>query len=335
MSTSKENILVTAVVTTYNRPEPVRRAIQSVLAQTYKPLEIIVVEDGSDSGIGVWLEEEELRQVRYVRHKNNKGLAAARNTGLKGAHGEYIAYLDDDDKWKPERIDRQMKLLLQLTPEERSRLAVIYCGNEMRFLDKSRITVRHPKNEGNLREAVIREGITTLSSTSLFSKAALQRVGGFDETLPSSIDHDVWMALATCGYEARTLDEPLVIIYDRRTRKAMMNNTVERIRGVKMFVEKWKATYKEWFGEAEGVAYGSRYFARVVGELAVDKLIAGNLWEAGQAIRAVFKYSETRYIFFVLLEHIKYKALFEAQRFLPRSIIDLLKAIKKKYGEAL
>jgi len=327
MSLSRENVLVTAVVTTYNRPQLVRRAIRSVVAQTYEPLEIIVVEDGSDSGLEAWLQGEELSHVRYVRHRENRGLAAARNTGLKLASGEYIAYLDDDDEWKPERIEKQMQQLARLTQEERNRLGVIYCGQEVHFPGRSRVSIAHPRNEGNLRGAIKRQGAITLGSTCLFSKVALQRVGGFDEALPSSIDDDIWMALAANEYDAHVLDEPLVISYEHHVRQRMTNDAATRVRGVRKYVEKWEPTYQAWFGETAGTMYGQRYFARVIATLAAAKLVAGDLPEAWQAIQAIFTYStRTGYNLSVLFRSI---AAFGAHRFLPDWIIGLLKTVKR------
>jgi glycosyltransferase involved in cell wall biosynthesis len=327
MSLSHEKILVTAVITTYNRPQLVRRAIRSVVAQTYEPLEIIVVEDGSESGVEAWLQDEGLNLVRYVRHGENKGLAASRNTGLKLASGEYVAYLDDDDEWKPEHIERQMQQLAQLPLEERDRLGVIYCGHEVHFAGRSRISIAHPRNEGILREAIMRQGAVTLGSTCLFSKAALQKVGGFDEMLPSSIDDDIWMALATHEYEAQILDEPLVVSYEHHFRRRMTSSAASRIQGVRRYVEKWEPTYQAWFGETAGTKYGQRYFARVVATLAAAKLVVGDLAEAWQAVRAIFIYStQTGYNLLILLRSI---AVFGAYRFLPDRIINLLKTIKR------
>ncbi|GAJ16728.1 unnamed protein product, partial [marine sediment metagenome] len=105
------DIKVSVIITTYNRFNLAKRAINSVLLQTYKPLEIIVVEDGSNSGIDKWLENKD---VKYVRRFKNKGTSAARNTGIKLAAGNFIAFLDDDDVWKPERLEKQVKLLNSL-----------------------------------------------------------------------------------------------------------------------------------------------------------------------------------------------------------------------------
>ena len=94
------------------------------------------------------------------------------------------------------------------------------------------------------------------------------------------------MSLAVGGYSALALDEPLVISFDDFA-DSMMTNTDQRIRGVRMYVEKWRPTYREWFGPSAGDRYARRYFARVVGRLAATKLVTGRIDEAAQAVRAI------------------------------------------------
>lgn len=320
--------LVSTVVTTYNRPQLVQRAICSVTRQTYEPLEIIVVEDGSDSGVKSWLEGKNLRKVRYVQHEENKGLAAARNTGLKLAQGEYIAYLDDDDEWKPTRIEKQIKLLQQLTREEKAQVGVVYCGVEILIAGRSKVAIGPPKNLGNLRSAIIRDGPSTRPSTCLFPKQVLESVGGYDEALTSSIDHDIWMALATKGYYAYAVNEALVVTYGRNNRQTMMNTTASRVHGVTQYVEKWKPVYCEWFGEASGTAYAQRYFVRVIARLSAEKLLTGNFLEFGQGIRAIFDYSsQTAYNISVVSKAFLMSA---AQVYLPDRFKKFVKSIKAK-----
>lgn len=324
-------MLVTAVITTFNRPQLVQRAILSVLAQTHGPLQVIVVEDGSDADLEGWITAEDLHRVQYVRHQQNRGLAAARNTGLGLADGDYVAFLDDDDEWKPQRIERQVALLEDLTLTQRDLTGVVYCGVEIRDQSGATLRIGHPRNKGNLREAIIREGASTWPSTSLFSKAALKKVGGFDAKLRSSVDHDIWMSLAAHGFHAEAVDESLVVTY-RLSFGRMTTDTSSRIRGVRMYVEKWQPTYADWFGQSAGEVYAHRYFARVVGELAASKFVTGKLQEGWQAVRAVFEYSgETRYNIYVLMKYIVWLA---AQRILPRRAIDLLLKIKGTVGGA-
>ena len=314
--------LVTAVVTTFDRPRMAQRAISSVMAQTYPHLEVIVVEDGSCSGIESWIASAGEARVRYCRHDSNQGLAAARNTGLRLAAGQYVAYLDDDDAWKPHRIARQVSLLMGLTSEQRSRLGVVYCGVEVSYPDGSAFVPNYPKNQGNLREAIIFSGPITLSSTFLFAREALLGVGGFDERLRSSVDHDIWMALAAGDYDVHVVNEPLVVTYEDPSRPRMITNTPQRIAGVQEFVDKWLPTCQSWLGEGEGMAFVRRYYARVIGYLAAQQLVAGRLQDASLAVRVGLRHRCASWQApFVMA---KYVALFAGRRLLPVSITNRL-----------
>jgi glycosyltransferase involved in cell wall biosynthesis len=181
---------VTAAVTTYNRPKMVKKAINSVVSQSYCPLEIIVVEDGSQSKIQSWIEKKIDKKVEYVRHKKNKGLPAARNTAIERASGEYIGFLDDDDRWRPTRIEEQVHRLKKLSDSIRSRTGVIYAAAES-IDEYGNSSINYPKNEGNLRKEIVKKGPRTTSSSFLFKISALKDVGRFDEKMPSSVDHDI------------------------------------------------------------------------------------------------------------------------------------------------
>jgi len=277
----KNNPLVTVVVTTYNRPRQVRTAICSVMRQTYDCKELLVVEDGTESETEAWLREQSVGQGRYVRHKTNRGLAAARNTGIQEAEGKYVAFLDDDDEWKPLRLERQVELLNSLSPEERACLGVIYCPVETRYADRVHVGTAEELNQGNLRRAILEQGKLTITpSSGLFKREALRRIGGFDETLASSIDHDIWMSLANAEYNARVVDEPLVV-NDKTGEVSMVTNTEQRIRGIRQFVEKWEPVFIDWLGSGEGHRFARRYLVRVLGKLLRDSLANRN-WSGGQ-----------------------------------------------------
>lgn len=277
---------VSAVVTTYERPEKVRRAIESVWDQTYDDVQLVVVEDGSDSGVEQWLYRHG-SGATYVCHDKNRGLAAARNSGLEHSNGDFVAYLDDDDEWKPRRVEAQVEAWREWADD--ADLAVVYCPVEVRTPDGEHVTTIQPTNEGNLREAIKVEGALTLSSSCLFDREVLETVGGFDEGLPSGIDHDIWMTLAVHDYAARAIDEPLVISYDS-DEADMMTDTAARIYGVRRYVEKWTPTYEAWFGAVEGQRYAREYFADVIGRLAASKASSGQWAEMGQAVCAMCSY---------------------------------------------
>ena len=101
--------MVSVVLTTYNRPKLLIRALESVKVQTFQPKEIILVDDSSDKNATNFIKKHLSDDIIYLKHKHNLGLAAARNTGLRYAKGDFIAYLDDDDIWMPTRLESQVK----------------------------------------------------------------------------------------------------------------------------------------------------------------------------------------------------------------------------------
>jgi glycosyltransferase involved in cell wall biosynthesis len=98
------------VIPTYNRADFLPKAIQSVLNQTYRDWEMIIVDDGSIDKTEEIVKDYKEARIRYIVHKSNLGSSAARNTGIKNSRGEYIAFLDSDDEWFPEKISCQMNI---------------------------------------------------------------------------------------------------------------------------------------------------------------------------------------------------------------------------------
>ncbi|MDB2294062.1 glycosyltransferase family 2 protein [Halorubrum ezzemoulense] len=320
------NPLVSVIITTYDRPKMCKRAVESALCQTYENLEIILVEDGTETDIKEWVVTK-YPEVQYIRHETNKGLAAARNTGLEKSTGEYIAYLDDDDAWKATRIEKQISRLEQLSSNERNNVGVVYCGTEHRTPGGDVISTSYPENSGNLRESIQEIGASTISSSFLFNRECLINVGGFDESLSSSIDHDIWMSLAVRDYHALTVDEPLVIAFQSEDEN-MMSNTQTRITGVEQYVKKWIPTYQDWYGVEEGNVYGERYFARVIARLVGEKTANGDFSEAWFAIQSIYRFSKqypynTRVITSQIVRSVV------TQKF-PEPVVDILRSLKNQ-----
>lgn len=283
MNDSRGKLLVTAVVTTYNRPQMVQRAIQSILAQTYEPLEIIVVEDGSDSGLEDWLHTQGLSQVCYIRHEENQGLPAARNTGLKKSKGKYIAYLDDDDEWKPEKIQKQIELAERLNSD----YAIIYCGLEVKDKAYQVVALNMPRLKGIIRDEIVKKGLNTIPSSFLFRKGALLRIGGFDTDLYTGIDHDLWMKIAKHGYSTDYVNEALVI-HTQHGELQMTSNVPRRIAGIEQYLNKWRPDILSWFGPRAGNKYCSDYYVRVIGGLGLSLVLNGNACEGKRILWKVF-----------------------------------------------
>ena len=115
--------LVSVIVPTRNRANLVARAIQSVLDQTYRHIECIIVDDGSSDETRQVVEEFTDERLVYLRHETQRHASAARNTGIAYSRGELIAFLDDDDEWMSRKLEKQVELLLSL----HEKVGMVYC----------------------------------------------------------------------------------------------------------------------------------------------------------------------------------------------------------------
>lgn len=277
---------VSAILTTYNRPDMAVRALKSILSQSKPPEEIIIVDDAGSVDLFQQLASFGEERIRYIRHDSNQGLAAARNSGIRAATGKFVGFLDDDDEWLPQRLESQYERYSKLSRNDKEYLACLQVGCV--FVDQGgeKIGQSMPLNHGDLSESIRTNGAVTPSSSFLFLRSAIEAVGGFDEVLLSGIDHDIWMSLAVAGYSSEAIPEPLVRIYCDH-RETMMTDASKRIEGLDQYIAKWAPTYKEWYGPIGGARYAKSYFAKVIGRLVSDKVSQGQWADARTAFVAI------------------------------------------------
>lgn len=195
--------LVSAVIPVFNGETFVAEAIESVLAQTYRPLECVVVDDGSTDGTARVLSTYGPRITSLRRPRG--GVAAARNAGAGAARGELLAFLDADDLWEPTKIERQVTLLR----EDRA-LGLVYCGLAIIDGDGRHLgSVPAPDPSIALRNTLLDEPPPIgLAQTAVIPREVFRAVGGFDERLSTSADSDLAWRLAV-RYRIAAVDEPL------------------------------------------------------------------------------------------------------------------------------
>lgn len=182
--------LVSIIIPTYKRPGMLGRAIKSVLNQTYKNIEIIVVDD-NDEGTNYRKETAKfmnkyikINNINYLKHKKNKNGATARNTGIKYAKGEYISFLDDDDVYLPKKIELQVELIRELD----NSWGGVYSG--FRIKKNSEVTDYFPNKEGNLKKELLLKEFDFGTGSNLFiKKSIIKKLNGFDT---SFIRHQDW-----------------------------------------------------------------------------------------------------------------------------------------------
>ena len=177
---------VSVIIPNYNYARYLPEAVESVLNQSYKPIEIIVVNNGStDNSLEVLKAFE--NRFRLI-DQSNLGQSGARNSGLNQATGDYIAFLDADDYWHPEKIEKQVKLL-------RNNTRLVYCGIERFSTAERKISSKvKPIFRGNCSEYFLTEPAVSIvlsgESTAIFSRTLINQVGNFDGNLNSAAGWD-------------------------------------------------------------------------------------------------------------------------------------------------
>lgn len=250
--------LVTAIIPTWRRAAMLRGALETVLAQDYAPLEIIVVDDNTEPR-----EQRAVREaladfgtrITVLPNARARGACGARNTGILRARGEFIAFLDDDDLWLPGKLRAQVALL------RRPSLVAAFCGYidiDLAFDHARRCHASYPVLT---RDHALGGECPTSTSLVLARTSVLLEAGLFDETLPSFQDFDMWLrclAFGDFGY----IDEPLAKFVQHAGDRTSVN-LARRMAGLAAIEAKWG---KEMAARTDVLAFRRR--------IAVDALIA-------------------------------------------------------------
>lgn len=203
---SMKSELVSIVLPTYKGSDVLERAINSVLLQTYPQIEIIVVDDNSPESEErkateiVMSQYETSDNIAYIKHEKNKNGAAARNTGIKSSHGEYIAFLDDDDWFLSRKIEEQVKYL-----DQHKEFDACYCLSQ--FDGKPIETVPYI---GDVSKELLLLKSNMQTSCLVFRKGALTAINGFDESFRRHQDYELLLRFFQAGFKIGCVEKVLV-----------------------------------------------------------------------------------------------------------------------------
>ncbi len=238
---------VSVVTPTFNRAELVGCAIDSVLAQTFRDFELVVVDDCSQDNTAEVVSAIVDPRLRLLRLPKNGGLSRARNAGIAEARGEWVAFLDDDDEWYPQMLERQLE---RIDRSADPRTSVAYCLRALQTrhgLQPSRHTP--PLPEGDVLDSILRGDHQMSSNAHIVKRSALLEVGGFDETLRAAEDKDLWLRLARASHHFVAVPETLAVVH-RDYRKRRPEEAVGLSRSFASFERRWGRLVRRCIGPA-------------------------------------------------------------------------------------
>lgn len=211
-------VRVTAVIPCYNGRTHIADAVRSVLAQTFGDLEVVVVDDGSSDGSRDVVRAIADPRVRLVEHGANRGIAAARNTGVREARGEYVAFLDQDDAWYPHKLRRQVEIL---DGEGAGDIALVFTAREIARSGRRYRVARDRRFPRPIEKASRREVLAAFLDanfvwliSALVRRGCFDDVGFFDESIRSGADDFDFCVRVAMKYRLAYIDEVLVLRHE-------------------------------------------------------------------------------------------------------------------------
>lgn len=254
--TSLANPKVSVVVPTYNRADTLPRTIRSVLKQTVKNLELLIVDDGSTDNTAEIVGDLSDERLRYIQLPQNRGGNYARNQGIEAARAEFVAFLDSDDAWIPEKLNKQLSLA-----QHAPKAAAVYCQYYEHQESSDQLITNPAPYEGEVFERLL-EGWCPALSTFMIRRDALQAIHGFDEELPSFQDYDLFLRLAQASYQFAAVQTPLVTKYVHSSNQVSGNWRAKQ-QGLKLFNARWGKVMKTHIGKQAYRNWSARHMAFV------------------------------------------------------------------------
>ncbi|NCB11914.1 MAG: glycosyltransferase [Erysipelotrichia bacterium] len=197
---------ISIVLTTFNGTTRgyLGLAIDSVLNQSFKEFELLIIDDGSSDNTKEFCKKYLAdNRVKYI-YQDNKGLAGARNTGIENSQGEYICFLDDDDVWKEDKLQKQVDFF-----EQNQDIGMVFTNLELIDEVGKAIGYQTHKANGDIYKELFFENIVDAPSSCMIKKEVFEKVGNFKEWMKSAEEYELWFRLAK-EFKIYSINEPLV-----------------------------------------------------------------------------------------------------------------------------
>lgn len=247
--------LVSVVIPTYNRADDIVDAVRSVRDQTYEPLEILVVDDASVDDTPLRIQEIQDDDLRYFRQDHNQGASASRNTGIQAARGDWIAFLDSDDRWNRRKIQRQ----LEVAEASEHDPGLVYSGLTVTGSDGEAVKIL-PSDRGDIYRRQLERDRMGPTSTWLVKSECFRVIGGFNESYPVRNDYEFSLRLSE-EYAVEYVREPMVYM-DTSRENRLSSEASRRIAVTERLIEEVVEPRASEFEEAvKNTILATQYFA--------------------------------------------------------------------------
>ena len=236
----KNNLLASIVITTYNRSDIVGKTIQSVLDQDYPNFEIIVVDDCSTDSTEEYFKNNFVGKIKYVRHKVNKGVQFASNTGFKYSTGKYLAFTGDDDIWSDKNKLKKQVEIFENDKEKKYGTVT----TSIKVVRPNKTFSKIIKKPRNLVKHILSHNGIIYGSAALIRREAFERAGKFAEKLLKGTDSDVHRRIILLGYDVYFIQKPMIDYYEGHEQMTSVNEK-SIIRSIK--AENYKLKNYEYY----------------------------------------------------------------------------------------
>lgn len=238
---SKKMIKVSVIITTCNREECIfKTALDSVLNQTYKNIEVIVVNDSTDEIIKENIEQLiklKSNNIKYYSNKMQRGANYSRNLGADLSSGEILSFLDDDDYWEKDRVEKIVNYY-------KNGAEIIYSDYFILSENSKRYSKRSFPNETEQFEQILANNYLGGFSNVSFSRELFYKVGKLDESMKAYQDQEIFVRLLKVGIKLCYIPEPLM--HYRISKKSISLNGEKKLQGLMQFMDKYQELYEQY-----------------------------------------------------------------------------------------
>lgn len=236
--------MISVIIPTHNRIEDLKKALNSVFTQTVLPSEVIVVDDGSLPAVPETIFDEAPVAIKtlLLRNEQPKGAPNARNRGINAATGEWIAFLDDDDEFFPEKIEVVMKTI----QEKGHDIDLIYHSAQVTMVNEGIRYISKPKkfrHDEDMFRVLLQKNYIGGTSMAIVKKSSLIKVGYFDEALPALQDYELWLRMSQNNAVFYYLDKVLTKYLHITCGNSITNAVDSGLQAVEIIEKKYSEEY--------------------------------------------------------------------------------------------